>query len=97
MIKTLKIFLFIFLFLHVSNVQSQDNLENNLIGKWEFKIDIKDVIKNSNKLTRFEKLVARTFSGVVKKGLDKTQIFFDFKKDKTAAISVITNKYQKVD
>ena len=92
MIRILKIFFFIFSVLHFYNVQSQYNIEDNLIGKWEFKIDIKDVIKNSDELTGFEKLAARTFSGVIEKALDKTQILFDFKEDKTAAIIVITNE-----
>ena len=92
MIRTLKIFFFIFSVLHFYNVQSQFNIEDNLIGKWEFKLDIKDVIKNSDELTGFEKLAARTFSGVIEKALDKTQILFDFKEDKTAAIIVITGE-----
>ena len=90
MIRILKIFFFIFSVLHFYNVQSQYNIEDNLIGKWEFKIDIKDVIKNSDELTGFEKLAARTFSGVIEKALEKTQILFDFKGNKTAAIEVVT-------
>ena len=92
MIKNLKIFLLILSFLLISFSYSQENLENNLIGKWEFKLNIKDVIKNSDDLTGFEKLAARTFSGVIEKALEKTQIFFDFKDDKTAAIMVITSE-----
>ena len=92
MIRILKIFFFIFSVLHFYNVQSQYNIEDNIIGKWEFKIDIKDVIKNSEELTGFEKLAARTFSGAIEKALDKTKILFDFKKDKTAAIIVTTNE-----
>ena len=92
MIRVLKIFFFIFSVLHFYNVQSQYNIEDNLIGKWEFKIDIKDVIKNSEELTGFEKLAARTFSGAIEKALDKTKILFDFKKDQTAAIIVITGE-----
>ena len=92
MIKNLKIFLLILSFLLISFSYSQENLENNLIGKWEFKLNIKDVIKNSDELTGFEKLAARTFSGVIEKALDKTQILFDFKEDKTAAIIVITGE-----
>ena len=65
MIKNLKIFLLILSFLLISFSYSQENLENNLIGKWEFKLNIKDVIKNSDDLTGFEKLAARTFSGVI--------------------------------
>ena len=90
MIKNLKIFLLILSFLLISFSYSQENLENNLIGKWEFKLNIKDVIKNSDDLTGFEKLAARTFSGVIEKALEKTQILFDFKSDKTAAIVVVT-------
>ena len=90
MIKNLKIFLLILSFLFISFSHCQEDLENNLIGKWEFKLNIKDVIKNSDELTGFEKLAARTFSGVIEKALEKTQILFDFKGDKTAAIVVVT-------
>ena len=92
MIKNLKIFLLILSFLLISFSYSQENLENNLIGKWEFELNIKDVIKNSDELTGFEKLAARTFSGAIEKALDKTKILFDFKKDQTAAIIVITGE-----
>ncbi|GIR99611.1 MAG: hypothetical protein CM15mP102_04320 [Flavobacteriales bacterium] len=85
MIKNLKIFFVILSVLSISHSRCQENLESSLIGKWEFKLDIKDVIKNSDELTGFEKLAARTFSGVIEKALDKTQILFDFKEDKTAA------------
>ena len=90
MIKNLKIFFVILSFLSISHSRCQENLESSLIGKWEFKLDIKDVIKNSDELTGFEKLAARTFSGVIEKALEKTQILFDFKSDKTAAIVVVT-------
>ena len=92
MIKRMRVFFLILSFLTISNTHSQENLKNSLIGDWEFKLDIKDVIKNSDELTRFEKLAARTFSGVIEKALDKTQILFDFKKDNTAAITVITGE-----
>lgn len=92
MIKNLKIFLFILSFLFISFSHCQENLENSLIGKWEFELNIKDVIKNSDELTGFEKLAARTFSGAIEKALDKTKILFDFKKDQTAAIIVITSE-----
>ena len=85
--------LFLITFILINyNSYSQENLESNLIGEWEFKLDIKDVIKNSDELTGFEKLAARTFSGVIEKALDKTKILFDFKKDNTAAITVITSE-----
>ena len=90
MIKNLQIFFVILSVLSISHSHCQEKLESRLIGKWEFKLDIKDVIKNSDELTGFEKLAARTFSGVIEKALEKTQIFFDFKDDKTAAIMVIT-------
>ena len=96
MIKNLKIFFVILSVLSISNSRFQENLESSLIGKWEFKLDIKDVIKNSDELTGFEKLAARTFSGVIEKALDKTQILFDFKKDKTAAIIVITGEKTEI-
>ena len=92
MIKRIRVFFLILSFLTISNSHSQENLESSLIGEWEFKLDIKDVIKNSDELTGFEKLAARTFSGVIEKALDKTKILFNFKKDKTAAITVITSE-----
>ncbi len=92
MIKKMRLFFLILSFLTITNSHSQENLESSLIGEWEFKLDIKDVIKNSDELTGFEKLAARTFSGVIEKALDKTQILFDFKKDNTAAIIVITKE-----
>ena len=92
MIKRMRVFFLILSFLTISNSHSQENLESTIIGEWEFKLDIKDVIKNSDELSGFEKLAARTFSGVIEKALDKTQILFDFKKDNTAAITVITKE-----
>ena len=86
-----KIFLILSL-IFISNIQSQENYRTNLIGKWEFKLDVKDVIKNSNELSGLEKLAARAYSGAIEKALDKTQILFDFKKDNTAAITVITSE-----
>nr|AOE09324.1 hypothetical protein [uncultured bacterium] len=92
MIKRIRVFFLILSFLTISNSHSQENLESSLIGEWEFKLDIKDVIKNSDELTGIEKLAARTFSGVIEKALDKTKILFDFKKDKTAEITVVTSE-----
>ena len=92
MIKRTRVFFLILSFLSISNTHSQEDLESSIIGEWEFKLDIKDVIKNSDELTGFEKIAARTFSGVIEKALDKTQILFDFKKDNTASIIVITNE-----
>ena len=83
-----KIFLILSL-IFIYNIQSQENNRNDLIGKWEFKIDVKDVIKNSKELSAFEKIAARTFSGLIEKTLEKTQIIFDFKNDNTASITII--------
>ena len=96
MINNLEIFFVILSVLSISHSRFQESLESSLIGKWEFKLDIKDAIKNSDELTGFEKLAARTFSGVIEKALDKTQILFDFKKDKTAAIIVITGEKTEI-
>ena len=85
-----KIFLILSL-TFISNIQCQDNYRTNLIGKWEFKLDVKDVIKNSDEMSGLEKLAARAFSGAIEKALDKTQILFDFKENNTAAIIVITD------
>ena len=75
----------------ISNIQCQENYRMNLIGEWEFKLDVKDVIKNSDELSGLEKLAARAFSGAIEKELDKTQILFDFKENNTVAIIVITD------
>ena len=61
-------------FLFISTIQSQETYRNYLIGQWEFIVDVKDVIKNSDELSGFEKLAARTFSGVIQKALDNTPI-----------------------
>jgi hypothetical protein len=73
------------------SLQCQDNIHNYIIGQWEYKIDIKEVIKNSNELSSLEKLAARAFSGVIEKTLDETKILFDFKENKTTSI-IVTNK-----
>ena len=86
-----KIFLILSL-IFISNIQCQENYRTNLIGEWVFKIDVKDVIKNSDELSGLEKLAARAFSGAIEKALDKTQILFDFKEDNTAAITVTTSE-----
>lgn len=86
-----KIFLILTL-LFVSTIQSQNIERNDLIGEWVFKVNIKDAIKNSKDLNGFEKLAARTFSGIIEKALDKTKILIDFKKNNTASIIVITDE-----
>ena len=86
-----KIFLILTIMFSVS-LQCQDNIHNYIIGQWEYKIDIKEVIKNSNELSSLEKLAARAFSGVIEKTLDETKILFDFKENKTIAIIVTTKK-----
>ena len=82
MIKNLKIFFVILSVLSISHSHCQENLESSLIGKWEFKLDIKDVIKNSDELTGFEKLAARTFSGVIEKHWIKHKFYLILKKIK---------------
>ena len=86
-----KIFLILSL-IFISNIQSQENNRSYLIGKWEFKIDVKDVIKNSDDLNGLEKLAARAFSGIIEEALNKTQILIDFKKNNTAAIIITTGE-----
>ena len=73
-------------------LKCQDNIHNYILGQWEFKINVKEVIKNSNELSGLEKIAARAFSGVIEKTLDETKILFDFKENKTVAIIVITKK-----
>ena len=82
-----KIFLILTIIFSVS-LQCQDNIQNYIIGQWEFKINVKEVIKNSNELSGLEKIAARAFSGVIEKTLDETKILFDFKENKTIAIIV---------
>ena len=86
-----KIFLILTIIFSVS-LQCQDNIHNYIIGQWEFKINVKEVIKNSNELSGLEKIAARAFSGVIEKTLDETKILFDFKENKTVAIIVTTKK-----
>ena len=86
-----KIFLILTIMFSVS-LQCQDNIHNYIIGQWEFKINVKEVIKNSNELRGLEKIAARAFSGVIEKTLDETKILFDFKENKTVAIIVTTKK-----
>ena len=68
--------------------QCQNNIHNYIIGQWEFKINVNEVIKESNELGNLEKIAARAFSGIIEKTLDETKILFDFKENKTAAITV---------
>ena len=70
------------------DTQCQENIYNSIIGKWEFKINVNEVIKKSNELGNLEKIAARAFSGIIEKTLDETKILFDFKENKTAAITV---------
>ena len=86
-----KIFLILTIMFSVS-LQCQDNIHNYILGQWEFKINVKEVIKNSNELSGLEKIAARAFSGVIEKTLDETKILFDFKENKTVAIIVTTKK-----
>ena len=82
-----KIFLILTIMFSVAS-QCQNNIHNYIIGQWEFKINVKEVIKNSDELSGLEKMAARAFSGVIEKTLDETKILFDFKENKTIAIIV---------
>lgn len=82
-----KIFLILTIMFSVAS-QCQNNIHNYIIGQWEFKINLKEVIKNSDELSGLEKMAARAFSGVIEKTLDETKILFDFKQNKTTAIIV---------
>ena len=86
-----KIFIIVAL-VSFSIVQSQNFEKKDLMGQWMFKIEIKDAIKNSKDLNGFEKLAARTFSRIIEKELEKVQMIFDFKRDNTASITVITEE-----
>ena len=82
-----KIFLILTIMFSVAS-QCQNNIHNYIIGQWEFKINVKEVIKNSDELSSLEKMAARAFSGVIEKTLDETKILFDFKENKTTEIIV---------
>ena len=82
-----KIFLILTIIFSLDS-QCQENIYNSIIGKWEFKINVNEVIKNSSELGNLEKIAARAFGGVIEKTLDETKILFDFKENKTAAITV---------
>ena len=85
-----KIFLILTIMFSVAS-QCQNNIHNYIIGQWEFKINVKEVIKNSDELSSLEKIAARAFSGVIEKTLDEINILFDFKENKTTAI-IVTRK-----
>ena len=78
--------------LFISTTQSQEIDRDDILGEWEFILDIKDVIKNSDDLNGLEKLAARAFSGIIEEALSKTQILIDFKKNNTAAIIITTGE-----
>ena len=82
-----KIFLILTIMFSVAS-HCQENIHNFIIGQWEFKINVKEVIKNSDELSSLEKIAARAFSGVIEKTLDETKILFDFKENKTTEIIV---------
>ena len=85
-----KIFLILTIMFSVAS-HCQENIHNFIIGQWEFKINVKEVIKNSDELSSLEKIAARAFSGVIEKTLDEINILFDFKENKTVAI-IVTRK-----
>ena len=77
--------------------QCQNNIHNYIIGQWEFKINVKEVIKNSDELSSLEKMAARAFSGVIEKTLDETKILFDFKENKIAPLpTVLTDLFRNL-
>ena len=77
--------------MRLPKLHCQENIHNFIIGQWEFKINVKEVIKNSDELSSLEKIAARAFSGVIEKTLDEINILFDFKENKTTAI-IVTRK-----
>ena len=67
-----KIFLILTIMFSVAS-HCQENIHNFIIGQWEFKINVKEVIKNSDELSGLEKMAARAFSGVIEKTLEDKQ------------------------
>ena len=81
----------LYLFLLLSSIVfSQNNItELDVIGKWELKVNIKQLLKEETRnLDMFEKMAAELASGFAEDIIDTANIYVLFKKNNTASLTV---------
>lgn len=81
----------LYLFLLISSVVfSQNNIkELDIIGKWELKIKVKQLLKEETKnLDMFEKMAVELASGFAEDIIDTADIYVLFKRNNTATLIV---------
>ena len=81
----------LYLFLLLSSIVfSQNNItELDVIGKWELKVNVKQLLKEETRnLDMFEKMAAELASGFAEDIIDTANIYVLFKKNNTASLSV---------
>ena len=88
--------LYIFLLLS-SIVFSQNNItELDVIGKWELKIKVKQLLKEETRnLDIFEKMAVELASGFAKDVIDIADIYVLFKRNNTATLTVDFLEYDE--
>ena len=81
----------LYLFLLISSIVfSQNNIkELDIIGKWELKIKVKQLLKEETKnLDMFEKMAVELASGFAEDIIDTADIYVLFKRNNTAILIV---------
>ena len=81
----------LYLFLLISSIVfSQNNInELDIIGKWELKIKVKQLLKEETKnLDMFEKMAVELASGFAEDIIDTADIYVLFKRNNTATLIV---------
>ncbi len=81
----------LYLFLLLSSIVfSQNNItELDVIGKWELKVNVKQLLKEETRnLDMFEKMAAELASGFAEDIIDTANIYVLFKKNNTASLTV---------
>jgi len=88
--------LYIFLLLS-SIVFSQNNItELDVIGKWELKVKVKQLLKEETRnLDIFEKMAVELASGFAKDVIDTADIYVLFKRNNTATLTVDFLEYDE--
>ena len=88
--------LYIFLLLS-SIVFSQNNItELDVIGKWEFKVKVKQLLKEETRnLDMLEKMAVELASGFAEDVIDTADIYVLFKRNNTATLTVDFLEYDE--
>ena len=88
--------LYIFLLLS-SIVFSQNNItELDVIGKWELKVKVKQLLKEETRnLDMFEKMAVELASGFAEDVIDTADIYVLFKRNNTATLTVDFLEYDE--